>query len=134
MIKTEKRIESDFYCIVKDSVLGQSLRGKVYRSDKRPPNSKEEDAVVRFLSGRVNGVLQDGVVVVNVYVPSVIVGGEPLQDDARIEELEDLISEMLWEDSSEYEIETDGDPSTTKHEEIDQHCICVRLAYSRVAG
>lgn len=135
MLKTEQRIESDFYAIVKGSVLGKALRGGVYRPDMRPKGATTEDAVVKYLAGNCNKVTQDGVVVVNIYVPDITTAdGSRVCDMARIEELEELVLQMVAEDESEYWVETDGDPSTTKHEEIDQHCICVRLAYSRVAG
>ena len=67
--KTAEEVESDVYTAVK-TYLKNSISGYVYRRGTRPTNrGDKEDAVVSFLSG-LDGQVQTGVVVVNVYVPN----------------------------------------------------------------
>ena len=68
-LKTAEEVESDVYTAVK-TYLKNSISGYVYRRGTRPTNrGSKEDAVVSFLSG-LDGQVQTGVVVVNVYVPN----------------------------------------------------------------
>lgn len=68
--KTSEEVEGDIYTAV-EAYLKNSISGYVYRRDARPTNrGDKEDAVVSFLSG-LDGQVQTGVVVVNVYVPNV---------------------------------------------------------------
>lgn len=67
--KTAEEVESDVYTAVKEYLAGK-IKGYTYRRDVRPTSrSDKEDAVVSFLSG-LDGQVQTGVVVVNVYVPN----------------------------------------------------------------
>lgn len=67
--KTAEEVESDIYTAVKEYLAGK-IKGYSYRRDVRPTNrGDKEDAVVSFLSG-LDGQVQTGVVVVNVYVPN----------------------------------------------------------------
>lgn len=67
--KTAEEVESDIYTAVKTYLKGR-INGEAYRRGARPTNrGDKEDAVVSFLSG-LDGQVQTGVVVVNVYVPN----------------------------------------------------------------
>lgn len=103
-IKTETQIEKDFFHFVKASPIGSAIRGKVYRDGMRPRNSKAEDAVIKFVSG-LDGQIQDGVVVLNVFVPKELFGNDtdPVKDIARVDALEQIIRDWLENfKSSEY--------------------------------
>ena len=95
-IKTATQIEKDFYRLVKDSPIAAAIGGHVFRKGTRPRNSKAEDAVVAFVSG-FDGQIQDGVVVVNVFVPKKPFGKdtEPILDISRIDELSQIIRDWL---------------------------------------
>lgn len=67
--KTAEEVEGDIYTAVKAYLKGR-IDGEAYRRGARPTNrGDKEDAVVSFLSG-LDGQVQTGVVVVNVYVPN----------------------------------------------------------------
>ena len=67
--KTAEEVESDIYKAVSKHLKGH-INGEAYRRGARPTNrGGKEDAVVSFLSG-LDGQVQTGVVVVNVYVPN----------------------------------------------------------------
>ena len=95
-IKTATQIEKDFYRLVKDSPIATAIRGQVYRDGTRPRNSKAEDAVVAFVAG-LDGQIQDGVVVVNVFVPKRLFGKgtDPVRDISRIDALSQIIRDWL---------------------------------------
>lgn len=95
-IKTSAQIEKDFYRLVKSSAIASSIGGNVYRDGTRPRNSKSEDAVVTFVAG-LDGQIQDGVVVVNVFVPKKPFGKDtdPVKDVARCDALEQLLRDWL---------------------------------------
>lgn len=132
-MKTETQIERDFYHFIKGSTLGEEVKGGIYRSEMRPYNSEAEDMVIKFLSG-IDGQIQTGVVILNLYVPDVVLqDGRKVADKSRIGELQALIASFV-EDAGdgEYLIETDGTPCTMRNEEIDQHFIYVRLKFHRL--
>lgn len=67
--KTAEEVEGDIYTAVSKYLKGR-IDGEAYRRGARPTNrGDKEDAVVSFLSG-LDGQVQTGVVVVNVYVPN----------------------------------------------------------------
>lgn len=67
--KTAEDVEGDIYTAVSKYLKGR-IDGEAYRRGARPTNrGDKEDAVVSFLSG-LDGQVQTGVVVVNVYVPN----------------------------------------------------------------
>lgn len=67
--KTAEEVEGDIYTAVSKYLKGRT-DGEAYRRGARPTNrGDKEDAVVSFLSG-LDGQVQTGVVVVNVYVPN----------------------------------------------------------------
>ena len=134
-IKTEKHVERDVYTFIRDSELGQGIRGTVYRADMRPSNADTEDLVVKFLAG-LDEQIQSGVVIINIYVPDIPFGndGRKVEDSARINELENLILDFANDnDSTEYAMKTDASPSSMKVEGIEQHLIYARIKFKRLS-
>lgn len=134
-IKTEKQVERDFYTFIRESALGRGINGTVYRSEMRPPDADTEDLVVKFLAG-LDEQIQSGVVIINIYVPDVPFGteGRKVEDKTRVEALESLIKDFVHENNNtEYRITTDGTPSSTKVEGIEQHLIYARIKFNRLA-
>lgn len=136
-IKTGTQIEKDFFHFVKESPIASTIRGKVYRDGTRPRNSKAEDAVVIFTSG-LDGQIQDGVVVLNVFVPKKPFGKdtEPVKDIGRVDKLEQLIRDWLrfW-DNTEYLIVSKDMPTIRSNEDPETHetYIHARLKFRRCA-
>lgn len=134
MLRTEQHIEGDIYKIVSESALGKAVRGRVYRPDMRPDNARGEDIVVKFLAGQ-DAQFQTAEVVVNVYVADMVTAdGQRVRDFKRIEELEELVHDMVRNDSSDYGLETAGTPTVIHHEEIDQYCLNVRLRVMNISN
>lgn len=132
--KTSKRIERDIFRLLKDSELSSVIGGAFYRDGMRPMDSKEEDAVVKFLSG-IDGQEQSGVVLLHVYVTDkdFYGNGALCEDIGRVETLEEEIMETLLAiTSTEYVIKTDGTPQSYKSQDYNgQHFINVRISYKR---
>ena len=132
--KSEKQIERDFFSFVKQSVLGKSIKGKVYRPEMRPANAQTEDLIVKFLAG-LDEQIQSGVVLLNIYVPDVPFGkdGRKVEDSPRVEALETLIQQFIEEnDDTEYWMQTDTSPTSRKIEGIEQHLITARIKFNRL--
>jgi hypothetical protein len=112
-IKTGTEIEADFYRRVKTSPLAEVIRGRVLRDGMRERDARTEDAVVIFNSG-LDGQVQDGVVVLNVFVPKRPFGvdTEAVKDIGRVSELEGIIRDWLssWNDE-EYLLPADRRPT-----------------------
>ena len=136
-IKVETQIEKDFFHFVKESPISSAIKGKVYRDGMRPRNSKAEDAVVIFSSG-LDGQIQDGVVVLNVFVPKKPFGKdtEPVKDIERVDMLEQIIRDWLrfWS-NTEYLIVTKERPTITSREDPETHetYIHTRIKFRRNA-
>lgn len=132
MKKTASQIERDLFVLL--APFAAKLRGRLYRSGMRPPNSKDEDAVLFFVAGS-DEQMQEGFVRLNIYVPDRISDGRSVPDHSRIAQLEaDLLE---WVDSltpEEYAICTDPTPSTLPPEG-DEHfrIIAARLRYRRLS-
>lgn len=133
MRKTPIEIEKDFVEIIRESKLGKNLRGGVFPDGERPKGSRNEDAIVCHLTGRDTNP-QTGTIVVRIYVPEQYDSdGQPDIDKTRVGGLQKLVLEMMRSYRGEYWFDTDGSMSTAYHSEIEQHCLIVRLNYSRVA-
>lgn len=133
--KTETQIERDFFLLVKQSPLGQAIKGAVYRSEMRPPNAETEDLVVKFYTG-VDGQVQEGTVIFDIYVPDVPHGksGRKVSDKQRIGELQELIQSFVNDSTdTEYKMKTETSPYTVEVEDIEQHCIKTRIKFNRLA-
>ena len=132
---TEKQIERDFYSLISQSSLGAAIRGTIYRSEMRPRDAESEDIIIKFLSG-LDGQIQQGVVILNVYVPDITMrsDGRKVEDKQRVAELEELIVDFIENNgSTEYLIESDLTPTSMLNEELEQHLIYARLRFQRLS-
>lgn len=134
-IKTEQQIERDFYLFIKQSSLGQAIKGTVYRSEMRPANAQTEDLIVKFYTG-IDSQVQTGTVILDLYVPDVPYGndGRKVSNKQRIGELQELIQSFVNDNAeTEYWMETETSPYTIEVEDIEQHCIKSRIKFNRLA-
>lgn len=135
MIKTEEDIERDFYSFVKNSDLGKTIKGSVYREEMRPANADTEDLIIKFLAG-LDEQVQSGVVIFNLYVPDVVnrSDGRKVIDHARIAELQRAIIDFVNNNAdAEYWMQTDTTPTSMADKEIEQHLIYARIKFYRLA-
>lgn len=135
MIKTEEDIERDFYSFVKNSDLGKTIKGTVYRDEMRPDNANTEDLIIKFLAG-LDEQVQSGVVIFNLYVPDIISrsDGRKVIDHSRIAVLQRAILDFIENsEDTEYWLQTDTTPTTMANKEIEQHLIYVRIKFYRLA-
>ncbi len=136
-IKTETEIEKDFYHFVSDSPIASAIGGQVLRDGMRKRNAKTEDAVVIFNAG-LGGDIQDGVVVLNVFVPKKPFGKdtEPVKDIGRVDTLERVIRDWLDDfNVPEYLLPENEQPTIQSLEDPNTHetYICVRIKFRRCA-
>lgn len=75
MTRTGEEVEDDIYELVQSSPLKSLIGGAIYKYGMRPRDSKLEDAIVKFITG-LDGQIQTGTVVVNIYVPDVDARGD----------------------------------------------------------
>lgn len=129
------QIERDFYAFIKNSTIGASIAGDVYRFGMRPVNATTEDAIVKFLSG-YDEQIQMGVVLLHVYVPVIVnADGRTVADLTRIGEIEDLINDFVRTfDNTEYLINTDGTPYYTFNEDIEQYVVIARIKFQTISN
>lgn len=134
-MKTENEIERDFYTLVKNSDLGATIRGTLYRSEMRPANAQSEDLIVKFLAG-TDEQIQSGTVILNLYVPDIdFQDGRKVADKERIGILQRLIVDFIAEcDSDEYLIQSDVTPYSTHNPDIEQHLIVSRIKFKRLSN
>lgn len=135
MIKTAEDIERDFYSFVKNSNLGKTIKGTVYREEMRPDNADTEDLIIKFLAG-LDEQIQSGVVIFNLYVPDIIhrLDGRKVIDHARIAVLQRAIIDFVQNnDETEYWMQTDTTPTSMTNKEIEQHLIYARIKFYRLA-
>ena len=104
-MKTEKQIERDFYSLISQSSLGAAIRGTIYRSEMRPRDAESEDIIIKFLSG-LDGQIQQGVVILNVYVPDITMrsDGRKVEDKQRVAELEELIVDFIENGVTKFQV------------------------------
>lgn len=128
MRKTGLEIESYIY----DLIAGElSINGSTYRAGTRPFDSVKEDAVVGFLSGRDgwDGFSQVGIVIVNVYVPDIVVKSpHTIRNVGRLTELSrELLEVISAHKTGDYLLETDSTP--TIEQDKGCHFISLRIKY-----
>ncbi|MCL1937593.1 MAG: hypothetical protein FWF52_04255 [Candidatus Azobacteroides sp.] len=135
MAKTGQQIEDDLFGMVLNSPLASFISGGVYKYGTRPHDSKKEDAVVKFVTGYNDGdYLQNGTVVVNIYVPDVDSNGSGvlLRDIKRCKAVETKASqwvESLTTGQSNYLFRTAQTIYTEEEPEIKQHFVSIRLKF-----
>jgi hypothetical protein len=133
MRKTGSQVETDVYKVAQ-SVLEDTVRGGVYKNGYRPHNSKQEDAVVVFVSGLVDQV-ETGALKVNIYVPNVDFEGRQVKDGGRCTEMEaydTVLLESLNETMPEYLFTLSGTTMAISADEIDQHFVNIQIKYKRI--
>lgn len=133
MRKTGLAIEGYIFHLM---VGNLQVRGGIYRNGTRPFDSKGEDVIVSFLSGRDgwDGFSQSGIVNVNVYVPNIEFGMPYLvKDVSRCEELEEqLLSILETHKTGDFLLETDGTPTTFADGDFNVVNIRVKYRYNRI--
>lgn len=133
-IKTENQVERDFFIYIKESNLGNAIRGNVYRPDMRPSDAKTEDLVVKFYTG-VDAQVQTGTIILDLYVPDTkSKDGRMVRNHSRIGALQEEIQSFIDGFSEpEYLIETEVSPYTIEVEGLSQHCIKTRIKFQRLS-
>lgn len=132
MIKTANDIERDFYQFVKNSELGNAIRGEVLRDGMREDNAKSEDLIVKFLAG-LDEQVQTGIVLIHIYVPNKTISNRNVRDTARIGELERLVRDFVdTAGGVEYWLETDTTPKSIEVENINQWLVIARIKFKRL--
>ncbi len=136
MTKTGQQIEDDIYELLNNSSLPSVINGTVYKFGMRPKDSTLEDAIVKFVTG-LNGDIQEGVVVVNIYIPDFDAYGDGVmrKDITRCTELEITANkwvETIIDKSIDYLFELQHTIYTEPEYEIDQHFIAIKLKYKLV--
>ena len=116
MAKTGQQIEDDIYALVKDSSLPSLISGTVYKFGMRPKDAKTEDAIVKFVTG-LAGQIQDGVIVVNIYVPDF----DAYNDG--------IMRKDITAEKSDYKFKLAQTIYTAEEPELNQHFVSVRLKF-----
>ena len=133
MTKTGQQIEDDIYELLNNSSLPSIINGSVYKFGMRPKDSNLEDAVVKFVTG-LDGEIQEGVVVVNIYVLDLEVYNDGImrKDITRCTELETAAKEWvksLTTTISSYKFKLAKTIYTEEEPVIKQHFITVKLKF-----
>lgn len=134
-MRTSKEIQTDLLALLVDSPLAQAISGKVYRGGQRPRDSKTEDITLHITSVTASQ-RQEGVAVVNIFVPDIHVGmTATLTEDARrTAELERIATN--WAEglttnlTGEYLIRLASAVYTMREEDTKEHFVVVRLRFS----
>ena len=100
----------------------------------RPADAKEEDLIVKFLSG-TDEQIQRGTVILNLYVPDInFKDGRKVADKKRIGVLQAMILDFIETcDDTDYLIASDGTPYSTMNPDIEQHLIVARIKFQRIS-
>ena len=134
-MRTSKEIQTDLLALLVDSPLAQAISGKVYRGGQRPRDSKYEDITLHITSVTASQ-RQEGVAVVNIFVPDIPVGlTATLTEDARrTAELERIATN--WAEgltanlTGEYLIRLASAVYTMQEKETKEHFVVVKLRFS----
>ena len=133
MVKTGGNIETDIYTIIAEK-LKTIISGNVYKSDDREKDAKTEYAVIIFMGG-LDGQVQEGVVVVNIYFPDKTAGnkGAKVKDNKRCRDVEaSLLQAIDTTITTEYELTRKSIIQTFSIDEIDQHFVNAKIQFKRV--
>ena len=134
-MRTSKEIQTDLLALLVDSPLARAVSGKVYRGGQRPRDSKNEDITLHITSVTASQ-RQEGVAVVNVFVPDIPVGTTAtLTEDARrTAELERTAA--TWAEgltanlTGDYLVRLASAVYTMREEDTKEHFVVVRLRFS----
>ena len=133
MKKGKAQIEHEVYTALAD-YISQHIAGGFYRSETRPRDSKEEDAVI--VAGTPSGdQYQKGRVRILLFVPDIDNGiGTHVPDLARLQELEQLAPEIidtLHRSLLDYSFEFLTAPDTGSVPNTREHFVNINLQYLR---
>jgi len=133
MRKTGQQIEDDIFGMVRTSPLASFVNGTTYKFGTRPRGSVKEDIVVKFVTG-LDGQIQDGVVVVNIFVPDIdsSTAGYFVRNINRCKQIEmeaNIWAATLTAAESNYKFSLSQMIYTQEEPEIKQHFITVRLKF-----
>lgn len=118
-MKTDIDIKDDIYMLLKDSLLVQSVSGRLSKT-LRPAGSTKEDVVISVLANQ-GGQIQNAYVNINVYVADQQRGTQYEEHSARLRELCRLSSLILGRGHGHgfrYELESQrviAVPGTNEH-------------------
>lgn len=134
MRKTGQQIEDDIFNMVKSSPLADMVDGNVYKFGTRPRDSKKEDIIVKFVEG-LDGQIQSGTVVINVYVPNIdpFDNGVFVRDISRLKQIE--IGANNWVTTlttaiSDYKFRLSNLIHSVEDFDINQHFVTIRLKFN----
>ena len=130
MRKTGSAVEQDFYIILKDqTALPDIITGSIYKRGMRPLDAQTEDAVISFITG-LDGQIQTGVFVINIYVPDVVINGRSYQNSARCRELESALDGVIEQiDDPGYDLSLKDMVQTYQEEDLKQHFVNAKLNF-----
>lgn len=130
MRKTGDEIEMDLFGIISESPIKNAISGNVYLDGTRPADSQEEDAIVAFVSGE-DGVIQEGVVNLDIYVPDIDNGaGTKIKDTSRCQELSAIArDQILLMSSPGYLFSLNGMIKSYKTENTKQYFVNVPIKF-----
>ena len=127
---TPNEIERMMYQFVKASALGKAIGGDVYRRNKRPSGSKDEDIVLWHSAG-IDDQIQTGIVRLNIYTAPKVCDNTNTNDEARCGALERLFYDMLEIGAAETGVamRTNGSPRVDYDSDAKQFVIACRIRY-----
>lgn len=132
MKKTGLEIELDIYKLLAAS-LRTAINGEVHNSSGRDTDSEKEDAVILFMTGKDEQV-QEGVVVVNIYVPKKRTkSGRMAKHTNRCRALEsELMGIIDAIESTEYYLKRRKIIQTYDEESINQSFVNAEIYFKRI--
>jgi len=131
MKKTGTAIEDDLFALIGVSSLKNTISGSIYKDGFRPVGSNAEDVVVIFAGG-LDGQFQDGIVIVNIFVPNINNGGTvKVKNTSRCRQLEIKTNDWLYSlKPTDYKFSLDAMIMSKQSPDIEQYYINVRIKFS----
>lgn len=133
MKKSGDEVINDLYLIIRDSGLMEFVSGDLYRDGtQRPLNSPKEDVVMTFKTG-LDGQIQDGAAVVNIFVPDIDAGvGGLTKDISRTSAISKIACE-IFDDKviGEYKFRLGNMINTFREDKINQHFVSIDVRFRR---
>lgn len=135
MKKSGDEVLDDLYPLINNSEIMSIISGSLYKDGTmRPLNSTQEDAVMLFKAG-LDGQIQDGAIVINIYVPDIDTGaGGKTKDSKRTAEISRKAYEVFENKVvGEYYFRIGNIIQTYREDKIDQHFVSIDLRFRRTA-
>lgn len=130
---TGQMIEDMLYSKVKEN-LASVIGGGFYKRDTRPFDSNNEDCVVALITGTADQI-QEGAVVVNIYVPDIKAkNGQFYKNTARCKTLEQSLVGLpeLLNIGNEVRFEKSGMIMTIEEPNINQHFVSLKMRFKNL--